>query len=470
MRNVKVRPFIILVLNIKLKNGKKTMKRLLNVGLFLTMLFGMTPTISSYAADREHTLKVYNWADYIDESLLDEFEEWYEEQTGEEVEIIYQLFDINEVMLAKLEKGHEDFDVVCPSEYIIDRMLANDMLLPISRDFGDTPDYTSMVSPFFVEQLAKFDQSGKRANDYAVGYMWGTTGILYNPKYVTDEEVDSWGIIWDERLENKVLMKDAYRDIYGCMIMYARYQELLDGKVTRQQLMNDTSDEAIAAVEELLKSAKRNIAGWEVDFGKEMMTKEKAYINVSWSGDAVWAIEEAAAIGMELKYHVPREGSNVWFDGWVIPKYAVNTKAAAYFINFMCMPENALRNMDEIGYVSVIASPEILEAKIDSTFEEYSDLTYFFGEGADSVPVDNIQYPDRTVIERAALMRDCGSRTKSMIEMWSRVKGDSLDAWVYIVIGITFGGGGFWWMYNEVQERKRRAKYKRIKKNSQRKK
>ena len=470
MRNVKVRPFIILVLNIKLKNGKKTMKRLLNVGLFLTMLFGMTPTISSYAADREHTLKVYNWADYIDESLLDEFEEWYEEQTGEEVEIIYQLFDINEVMLAKLEKGHEDFDVVCPSEYIIDRMLANDMLLPISRDFGDTPDYTSMVSPFFVEQLAKFDQSGKRANDYAVGYMWGTTGILYNPKYVTDEEVDSWGIIWDERLENKVLMKDAYRDIYGCMIMYARYQELLDGKVTRQQLMNDTSDEAIAAVEELLKSAKRNIAGWEVDFGKEMMTKEKAYINVSWSGDAVWAIEEAAAIGMELKYHVPREGSNVWFDGWVIPKYAVNTKAAAYFINFMCMPENALRNMDEIGYVSVIASPEILEAKIDSTFEEYSDLTYFFGAGADRVPVDNIQYPDRTVIERAALMRDCGSRTKSMIEMWSRVKGDSLDAWVYIVIGITFGGGGFWWMYNEVQERKRRAKYKRIKKNSQRKK
>jgi spermidine/putrescine transport system substrate-binding protein len=349
-------------------------------------------------------------------------------------------------------------------------MLANDMLLPIDRDFGTTPDYTQLVSPFFVEQLAKFDQSGKRANDYAVGYMWGTTGILYNPKYITDEEADSWGIIWDERLESKVLMKDAYRDIYGCMIMYARYQELLDGKVTRQQLMNDTSDEAIAAVEELLKSAKRNIAGWEVDFGKEMMTKEKAYINVSWSGDAVWAIEEADAIGMELRYHVPREGSNVWFDGWVIPKYAVNTKAAAYFINFMCMPENALRNMDEIGYVSVVASPEILEAKIDSTLEEYSDLTYFFGEGADSVPVDNIQYPDRTVIERAALMRDCGNRTKSMIEMWSRVKGDNLDAWVYIVIGITFGGGGVWYVYNKVQEAKRRAKYKKNKKKGQRKK
>lgn len=446
------------------------MKRTLHICLLIAMVLGVAPASRSYAADREHTLKVYNWADYIDESLLDEFEEWYKEQTGEEVKIIYQLFDINEVMLAKLEKGHEDFDVVCPSEYIIDRMLANDMLLPINRDFGSTPDYTQLVSPFFVEQLAKFDQSGKRANDYAVGYMWGTTGILYNPKYITDEEADSWGIIWDERLESKVLMKDAYRDIYGCMIMYARYQEILDGKVTRQQLMNDTSDEAIAAVEELLKSAKQNIAGWEVDFGKEMMTKEKAYINVSWSGDAVWAIEEAAAIGMELRYHVPREGSNVWFDGWVIPKYAVNTKAASYFINFMCMPENALRNMDEIGYVSVVASPDILEAKTDSTLETYSDLTYFFGEGADSVPVDNIQYPDRAVIERAALMRDCGNRTKSMIEMWSRVKGDSLDAWVYIVIGITFGGGFVWYIYNKVQEYKRLAKYKKNKKSTLRKK
>lgn len=423
-------------------------------------------TTTTYAADREHTLKVYNWADYIDESLLDEFVIWYKEQTGEEVEIIYQLFDINEVMLAKLEKGHEDFDVVCPSEYIIDRMLANDMLLPINRDFGTTPDYTSLVSPFFVEQLAKFDQDGKQANDYAVGYMWGTTGILYNPKFVTDEEADSWGIIWDERFNSKVLMKDAYRDIYGCMLMYGYYQDILDGKVTRQELMNNTSDEAIDTVEVLLKSAKQNIAGWEVDFGKEMMTKEKAYINVSWSGDAVWAIEEAAAIGMELRYHVPREGSNVWFDGWVIPKYAVNTKAAAYFINFMCMPENALRNMDEIGYVSVVASPEILEAKIDSTLEEYSDLTYFFGEGADSVLVDNIQYPDRAVIERAALMRDCGNRTKSMIEMWSRVKGDSLDAWVYIVIGITFGGGIVWYIYNKVQEHKRNARYKKNKKKN----
>ncbi len=442
------------------------MKRFLNLSLLVAVLFGVLPTNHSYAADREHTLKVYNWADYIDEALLDEFEAWYKEQTGEEVEVIYQLFDINEVMLAKLEKGHEDFDVVCPSEYIIDRMLANDMLLPINRDFGTTPDYISLVSPYALQQFSRLDKPGKKANNYAVGYMWGTTGILYNPQYVTDEEVDTWGIIWDDRFQGKILMKDAYRDIYGPMLMYARYQDILDGKVTREQLMNDSSDEAIATVENLLKEAKKNIAGWEVDFGKEMMTKGKVYMNVSWSGDAVWAIDEAAAIGMTLKYHVPREGSNVWFDGWVIPKYAVNTKAAAYFINFMCMPENALRNMDETGYVSVIASPEILEAKIDSTLDEYIDLTYFFGEEADSVPVNSIQYPDQSVIDRAALMRDCGNRTKAMIEMWSRVKGDNLDSWVIVLIVVVLGAAIAWGVYSKVQANKRAQKRK---KKSQRK-
>lgn len=445
------------------------MKKILNLCLLIAALFWVIPTNQVHAADRKHTLKVYNWADYIDKDLLEEFKVWYKEQTGEDVEIIYQLFDINEVMLAKIEKGHEDFDVACPSDYIIDRMLANNMLLPINRDFGNTPDYITNVSPFVVNQFAQLDQNGKRASDYAVGYMWGTVGLMYNPKYVTDEEVDSWGIIWDDRFAGKILMKDAYRDIHGCMLLYAHNQDILDGKMTHHQAMNQISDEAIATVENLLKSAKKNIAGWEVDFGKEMMTKEKAYINVSWSGDAVWAIEEAANVGVTLKYRVPREGSNMWFDGWVIPKYAVNTKAASYFINFMCMPENALRNMDAIGYVSAIASPEVLEAKIDTTITEYSDLSYFFGPDADSIQIDNLQYPDRSVIERCAMMRDCGSRNKNMLEMWSRVKGDNLDAWVIIVIVVTFGSGITLAIYNKVKQVKRNAKYRKRKSQNKRK-
>jgi spermidine/putrescine transport system substrate-binding protein len=121
------------------------------------------------AADRDQILKVYNWADYIDEDLIDEFEQWYQEQTGKSVEVVYQLFDINEIMLSKIEMGHEDFDVVCPSDYIIERMLRNDLLLPIDQDFGQTPNYISCVSPFIRENYNRIDGSGKNANDYAVG-------------------------------------------------------------------------------------------------------------------------------------------------------------------------------------------------------------------------------------------------------------------------------------------------------------
>ena len=202
--------------------------------------------------------------------------------------------------------------------------------------------------------------------------------------------------------------------------------------------MYDSSDASIADVEAFLKKAKRLVAGWEADFGKEMMTKEKAYINLTWSGDAVWAIEEAAEVGVSLNYTVPKEGSNVWFDGWVIPKYAQNTKAARYFINFMCRPDIASRNMDEIGYVSVIASPEVLEAQSDDELDGAVDASYFFGEGAEQVKLNPGMYPDKSVIERCGMMHDSGARTPKMLEMWSRVKGDEVPLWNLLVIAVSF--------------------------------
>ena len=409
------------------------MKKLFSI---LLSLFCIAAT--AMAADRDHTLKIYNWADYIDESVLEDFKVWYKEETGEEVEIIYQLFDINEIMLAKIEKGKEDFDVVCPSEYIIERMLRNNMLLPIDKDFGTTPNYLQNISPYIIDRFNKIDGNGKNANDYAVGYMWGTTGILYNTKYVTEEEASTWATLHNDKFEKKIFIKDAFRDVYSTILIYLRNKELTEGAITLDELMYDSSDESIAEVEAFLKKAKRLVAGWEADFGKEMMTKEKAYINLSWSGDAVWAIEEAQAVGVSLDYCVPKEGSNVWFDGWVIPKYAVNTKAARYFINFMCRPDIAIRNMDEIGYVSVVATPEVLESRIDDELEGTVDASYFFGEGAESVKIDPVQYPDKAVVERCGMMHDSGARTPKMLEMWARVKGDSVPLWNLIVIAVSF--------------------------------
>ena len=394
--------------------------------------------------ERNQILKVYNWADYIDEDVLAEFPEWYKEQTGEDIKVIYQVFDINEVMLTKIERGHEDFDVVCPSEYIIERMMKKEMLLPINRDFGETPDYIHNLAPYIQDELNKMITDGRRVTDYAVPYMWGTAGTLYNTSLVTEEEAMTWKSLWEPKFQNKILMKDSYRDCYGTAIIYANTERLEKGEVTVEQLMNDNSAEAIATAEEYLKLMKPNIAGWEADFGKEMMTKGKAWINFTWSGDAVWAIEEADAVGVELDYVVPQEGSNVWFDGWVIPKYSRNVKAASYFINYMCRSDIALRNMDAIGYVSAVATNEILEEKIDSTLETVSDLSYFFGPHADSVQVDPIQYPSREVIERCAVIRDFSNKEdlEKVLEMWSRVKGDNLNAglvlFIFAVIGVLF--------------------------------
>ena len=388
--------------------------------------------------DRSQILKVYNWADYIDEDLIGEFEQWYEEQTGEPVHIIYQTFDINETMLSKIELGHEDYDVVCPSDYIIERMLKNDLLLPLEMDFGQTPDYLDNVAPFIKEKFNEIEGHGKNANDYSVAYMWGTVGLIYNPKYVSEDETHSWEVLRNPAYKGKVLMKDAFRDVYTSLLIALNRDAIDSGEKDMRDLAFDTSDESIKLVEDYLNSFKESVSGWEADFGKEQMTKELAWMNLSWSGDAQWAIDEAAEVGMDLRYTIPEEGSSVWFDGWVIPKYAKNIKAASYFINFMCKPENALRNMDMTGYVSAIGGDEILENMSDP--EEFGpiDVSYFFGPQADSVCVNPIMYPDMATMDRCGMMHD--TDTEALLKMWSRVKGDSASVWTYTLICLVLGG------------------------------
>lgn len=435
---------------------KNKMKKILYIVAAALMLAGCSE-------DRDHILKVYNWADYIDEELLDEFEVWYEEQTGEPVEIIYQTFDINETMLSKIELGHEDYDVVCPSDYIIERMLANDLLLPLERDFGETPDYLDNVAPYFKEKMNEVEGHGKNANDYCVGYMWGTVGLIYNPKYVSDDEVKSWDVLKNPAYKGKVLMKDAFRDVYTSLLIALNKEALDAGEKDIRTITFDTSEESVKLVEDYLNSFKESVCGWEADFGKEQMTKELAWINLSWSGDAQWAIDEAADIGMELKYAVPETGSSIWFDGWVIPKYAKNVKAARYFINFMCKQENALRNMDMTGYVSAIGGDEILENIIDPEEYEPIDASYFFGPQADSVCINHVMYPDRATIESCGMMHDAG--TEELLKMWSRIKGDSASAWTYILICLVFAGliGAVIVKYTKKRYRRRRYAKKRRK-------
>ena len=384
---------------------------------------------------RSQILKVYNWADYIDEDALADFPKWYEQQTGEKVRVIYQTFDINEIMLTKIERGHEDYDVVCPSEYIIERMLRKNLLLPIDTSFGKTPNYIRNVSPYITRQIDATSSCGRVAHRYAVGYMWGTCGILYNTSRVPQADAQTWGTLWNAKYRGKLLMKDSYRDSYGTALIWAHRRDLAAGRLTVPQLMNDYSPHAIATVEHWLGALKPNIEGWEADFGKETMTKGKALLNMTWSGDAVWAIEEAARVGVSLGYEVPREGSNVWFDGWVIPKYSRNPKAAAYFINYLCQSRVAMANMETTGYVSSVATPEVLEHMADSkAYPTPHNLAYFFGPIGRKAHLNPIMYPDSSVVARCAMIHDAGDHTPEVLDMWSKVKGDNLGGGLVVFL------------------------------------
>lgn len=412
--------------------------------------------VSVFAEDRSNVLKVYNWSDYIAEGVLDDFKSWYKEQTGENIDVIYMTFDVNEAMLSKIEKGHEDYDVVCPSDYIIERMLDKGLLLPLDfKSLGSTPNYIEANRSPFIEQMFRSINPSIDANQYSVAYMWGTTGIIYNPKFVTREEASTWDVIRNPKFAGKILIKDAPRDVYAPVLIYLKQNELKSGKVTLQDLMRDSSDESLQMVQDYLMQCKPGVYGWEADLGKEQMTKNRAYVSLNWSGDAVWAIEEAAAVGVELDYVVPEEGSTVWFDGWVIPKYAKNIKAATYFINFMCRPDIAIRNMEETGYVASNGSREVLESQIDESLEPI-DLSYFFGPDASAVRVDPILYPDLSVIERCALEHDWGDDTEKLLKMWQNVKGSQANTFTYVIIAVVIAAFAVYFVTSSNAKKRRR--------------
>ncbi len=402
----------------------------------IIMFLAAAALFCSCSQDRTSLLKVYNWSDYIDESVIPEFEQWYQEQTGESVKVIYQTFDINETMLSKIEKGREDFDVVCPSDYIIERMLKEDLLLPIDRDFGQTPNYIDQyTSPFVQKNFASFHTGDKNANDYSVGYMWGTTGILYNAAHVSDEDASTWDIVRNHNYAGRIFIKDSARDVYSQLILKTKEEDIAEGRVTAEELMEYTGDENIALVEKYMSDVKTLVAGWEADFGKDQMVQEIGWVNLTWSGDAVWAIEEADSLGVDLRFALPQEGFTVWFDGWVIPKYAQNTKAAKYWINFLNRPDIVIRNSDATGYVACSGAPEVMEAFEDEAYPAV-DLSYFFGEEADSVCVNPVLYPDKADIDRSTVEHDWGADTEKLIQMWGRIKGDNASPMTAIVIGV----------------------------------
>ncbi len=412
-------------------------------------------------------LVIYSWEDYIDlgytdedledglsdsltsrftddelkESVLDIFTK----ATGIEVE--YCTFATNEEMYNELKKNPNGADLVCPSEYMILKMLTENML----ESFEMPKNWATYGSPYIKSEFERLGlANGNQV--YACGYMWGTMGYIYNTAYTSADELSSWDSILEGKFNKKATIKDSIRDTY-IMAVGAVYEEELksldknasDYSSRLAEIFNRTDAETVRKVEEFLKQIKNNIYGFEVDSGKNDMIDGKIQVNFAWSGDAVYVIDEAEAQGKEFGYVVPFEGSNVWFDGFVMPKGA-NVENASKFIDFVSTPEIAIRNMEYIGYTSCVAGDEIIsyvEENSDEDGQVEIDLTYFFGKEYKVKALSEYgrlatQFPDVNVVKRCTVMDNFSNEDLAVInEMWNRVKFITLPFWlIYVIVGI----------------------------------
>ena len=300
------------------------MKKRLVFLLALALVLGLMVVSLSGCGEKSTTLTVFNWFDYIDEDVI----KMFEQETG--IKVNYTNFTTNEEMFAKLEKGSGSYDVIFPSDYIIERMIKEDMLAEL--DLSKMPNVANLVDWC---KKPDYDPDCK----YSVAYMWGTVGILYNTEKV-DGEVTSWSSLFDPAYERSVFMLDSIRDSFCVGLKYLGYS------------LNTQEEEALSAVKALLLKQKEDgiVAGYLVDETKDKMIAGEAAMAVMWSGDALYAMEG----NDKLAYVVPEEGSNVWIDGMCIPKSSKNQEAAMKFIDFMCRPDIAEKNQDYIYYSSPV--------------------------------------------------------------------------------------------------------------------
>ncbi len=306
---------------------------------------------------------VYNWGEYIDPETI----EMFEEETGIKVE--YEEYETNEIMYPKVAAGTSNYDVLCPSDYMITKLMENDMLAELN--FDNMPNAKANIGAQYYEQAEGFDPGNK----YCVPYCWGTVGILYN-KTMVDEPVISWDILWDEKYADNILMQDSVRDAFMVSLKRNGYS------------MNSLNEAELEKAKNDLIDQKPLVQAYVVDQVRDKMIAGEAAMGVIYSGEAIYTQRE----NPDLEYVVPSEGSNVWIDGWVIPKDAQNKENAEKFIDFMCRPEIALMNFDYITYSTpneaaraLIEDEEIRNSKIAfpdlSQFENMEVFVYLGEEG-----------------------------------------------------------------------------------------
>lgn len=320
-------------------------------------------------------VKVFNWGEYIDEDLIEEFEDEYG------IEVIYDTFDTNEAMYPRVEADPGMYDVICPSDYMIEKMIENEVIQEIDWDLITNREN---IGEEYLKGCEGFDPDNK----YCVPYTVGTVGILYNKELVEEDAViDSWDVLWDETYENDIIMQDSVRDAFMISLKRLGYS------------CNSTDEEELEEAMEQLKLQSKLNKAYAIDEVRDKMINGAAAIGVIYSGEYLYCLEE----NEDLVYAVPKEGTNLWYDGWVITSGSENVENAHKWIDFLCSQDAAYRNFEYIYYGTPnIAAQELID-------EELLEISGVF--------------PDEEIIENCEVYHYLGAEAEDMYyELWKKVK------------------------------------------------
>ncbi len=349
-------------------------KRVVSVAMCLLIVVGGSAYyIYTGNIKSDNELYVYNWGEYIDPEVI----KMFEKETG--IKVHYEEFETNEEMYTIVATGAREYDVICPSDYMVQKMMQNDLLAEL--DYDNIPNIGNIGSQY-LKSAEGFDPG----NRYCVPYCWGTVGIMYNKKMV-DEPVTSWSILFDEKYKGQILMQNSVRDAYCVGLKYLSYS------------LNSMNEDELKEATDLLIKQKPLVQAYVVDQVRDKMIKNAAALGVIYSGEAIYMQRE----NENLEYVVPDEGSNVWIDGWVITKNSKHKEAAEAFINYMCDPEIALMNFNEITYSTPnTAARELIEDE--------------------DIRNSEIAFPDESILGRCEVYNYLGTKGDELYDSyWTRV-------------------------------------------------
>ncbi|SHI48802.1 spermidine/putrescine transport system substrate-binding protein [Dethiosulfatibacter aminovorans DSM 17477] len=342
------------------------MKRRISVLLVLAFILALS---AGCAQEEKPVLNVFNYGEYIDMDLLDEFEEEYG------IEVNYEIYPTPEDMYTKVKAGATDFDLIISSDYMIERLINEGMVNEINYD--NIPNYQYIMEEF---KKQPYDPDGK----YTVPYFWGTLGILYNTE-VVEGTPDSWDLLWDEKYSGQILMMDSQRDSLAAALKKLGYS------------LNTLDEGELEEARDLLIQQKPLVMAYVVDEVRDMMIGDEAAIALLWSGEAVAAMGE----NEKLNYYVPKEGSNIWVDAMFMPSNAKNVEEAEKFIDFLCRKETTLRNIDYVWYSTVH----------DEAVNEVEEFLF-----------DNPGFnPSAEILDRVEMFRDLGDKIEAYDRVWTEV-------------------------------------------------